>query len=426
VRRVSPHFPNPQELELYLQSVVSPSYASASFETFKSLVIEADLLGFSCPVIVVGGTNGKGSSVKLLQAIYLEAGYRVASFTSPHLFSLTERFQLNAKALSEQDLLLLFQAAFLAIQKNQFNYFQALTYVFFLWMKQISVDVIILEVGLGGRLDPVNVVIPSVTLITNVALDHWQHLGTTREAIAKEKSGLIHENGVLVYGEADMPQSISARIADVFASFYQYGRHYSYVKEKTASHWHFKGEFDYRDLPYPDILIENAVNVLKVIEVLQTRLPVTIQSIEKGLRCEKCLGRGTWVKGIKNYYFDVAHNEAAVCLLAENMRVLKLTNRLIGFGALYQDKLSSSVLLPLLGLFDKLYLVDLGVRFGEDAPALLSQCIAQAGLIGVEILPNLETGWQKALEETTQGEILVTWGSFQTVSFGLQRIMAFV
>ncbi len=281
-------------------------------------------LRLPCPLITVGGTNGKGSTCAMLEAIYQQAGYRTGVYTSPHLVHFEERCRVLGIPVSGADLV----PAFAAVEQARrgmagqgevsLTYFEFTTLAIVLTLAEARLDVIILEVGLGGRLDAVNVFDADCAVITSVDLDHVEYLGPDRESIGYEKAGLMRTGRPVVVSDPVPPQSVR----EVGADLWRLGRDFHFAGDKQQWGWTGRSR-RYSGLAYPALRganqLVNAAGVLAALEALHPRLPVTAQAVRTGLALVELPGRFQIVPGQPTLVLDVAHNPHAVAALAENL-----------------------------------------------------------------------------------------------------------
>lgn len=315
-------------------------------------------------VISVAGTNGKGSSVALLEAILTRAGYRVGAYTSPHLFRYNERVRLMGEAVND-DLLC---AAFARIDAQRSDI--SLTYFEFATLAALDIfsrqplDVAILEVGLGGRLDAVNIVDADVALITSIGIDHTAWLGDNREAIAREKAGIMRPGRPVVCSDSDCPAALEQEAQRVGAHLYRLGAEFRL--SHRGQRWHWQGsQSSFRDLPVPRLSgghqLANAAGVMQVLELLYESLPVDQKAVAAGLKWMSIPGRIQRIPGSVEQVLDVSHNAQAAEALADALRqrpVAGCTHAVIG---MMRDKQVADFLTPLRGLVDMWYATGLPV-----------------------------------------------------------------
>lgn len=347
---------HPEEIELGLERVAC---------VWKDMHTPSSTpMAFTCPVISVAGTNGKGSSIAMLQAMYLAAGYRVGAYTSPHLYHYNERICINGEPVSDELIIDAFQLIDNARRRKEPNtsltYFEFGTLAALQIFAQADLDVILLEVGLGGRLDAVNIVDADVALITSIDLDHQAWLGNTREDIAREKAGILRANKPCVISAPDTPAVIEEQAKDINCASYISGRDFSYELEQDQWRWQTDNKIR-AGLPIPVLngkqQCRNAAGVLMAVEALQSVLPLTQQAIRDGLVSASLPGRfeirelseirKIGQSGI-TAILDVAHNPAAAQSLAESINAYKGTRRVLCLFSILADKDVAGVIKPLI------------------------------------------------------------------------------
>lgn len=278
-----------------------------------------DKLAITPPPVVftVAGTNGKGSTTAILAQICQSAGYKTALYQSPHVVSFNERIRINGKQACDDELIDVFHIIEQTRQTCQISlsFFEMTTLAAFLLFSRHACDVWVLEIGLGGRLDVVNLIDPTVCVITNIAIDHTEWLGNTREAIGFEKAGILRKGGILVYGESDMPKSIQQAIINQQATCYQYNTDYSYLESDNET-WLYSSAAHSLKLPKPTVALINASAAISAL--LASNLVIDYKHLCDGLHQVQLVGRfdRRQING-RQWVFDVAHNEAGVAFLME-------------------------------------------------------------------------------------------------------------
>ena len=248
----------------------------------------AQLLGlkFSCPVITVGGTNGKGSTCAMLESILLQGGYRVGLYTSPHLLHFNERARINGEIASDDALCAAFEKVDAARRDISLTYFEFSTLAILLLFVEAGLDAVILEVGLGGRLDAVNIIDADVAIVTSVDLDHQDYLGDTREAIGFEKAGIYRAGRPAICSDPAPPASLIDHATKIGADLWLFGRDFNYSGDRQQ--WNYGGRSLRRNsLAYPSLRganqLLNASAALAALEALRDRLPLGAQEVRNGL-----------------------------------------------------------------------------------------------------------------------------------------------
>jgi dihydrofolate synthase / folylpolyglutamate synthase len=394
-------------------------------------------LAFSCPVITVAGTNGKGSSCAMLEAILLAAGYRTGVYTSPHLVHFEERCRVRGDIVSATDLIACFvdvdSARALNDEEISLSYFEFTTLAILQLLAKSALDVVILEVGLGGRLDAVNIIDTDCALITSIDLDHMELLGHTREAIGFEKAGIMRAGKPAVVSDPMPPQSIIDHAASIGADLWRLGHDFNFSGDKQQWGWAGRGR-RYAGLAYPALRganqLMNASGVLAALTALRDRLPVTAQAVRNGLSVVELPGRFQIIPGQPTLVLDVAHNPHSVAALAANLDAMGFypcTHAV--FGAM-GDKDLAPMLARMGPLVDKWYFTDLPTPRAASGADL--QARWQAGETRKDVSASAFKTPQQALQAAViaadPADRIVVFGSFYTVGgileAGVPRLLA--
>lgn len=380
----------------------------------------ADALGLrppEVPVITVGGTNGKGSSVALLAAILEAAGYRTGAYTSPHLLRYNERIRIGGAEAGDPAIMAAFDAIDRARGEISLSYFE-FNALAALWLfRAAAVDVMILEVGLGGRLDAVNMIDPDAALITSIGLDHAEWLGPDRESIGREKAGILRPGRPAVFAGEAMPDSIAAHAEQLGTPLRRAGADYHW-QATGAGRWSWQGvDGGWPDLPEPwlpgPMQLRNAAGCLAVLDALSTRLPVTAEAVATGLGQARVPGRLEVIPGEVEWLLDVAHNADAAEVLAAELRRRPVSGRCHAVLALMARKELEPVLAALSGLVDVWWPLAL-----PDPDAHPAEVIATAAAgHGGEVAAAGDAADRVARLDgaTAPGDRVVVFGSFRTV-----------
>ncbi|WP_175104717.1 bifunctional tetrahydrofolate synthase/dihydrofolate synthase [Pararobbsia alpina] len=396
-----------------------------------------DALGlkFDCPVFTVGGTNGKGSTCALLETILLRAGYKVGCHTSPHLLSFNERARLNGVDASDEALLEHFEiveAARLSLRESgnepvTLTYFEFTTLAIMHLFASLGLDAVILEVGLGGRLDAVNIIDADCAIIASIDIDHADYLGDTREKIAYEKAGIFRAGRPAVCGDPLAPQTLIDHAAQIGADLWLVGRDFRYDAQPGAERqqWTYTGRAQKRPaLAYPALRganqLLNASAALAALEALRDRLPVSAQDVRLGLATVELPGRFQVVPGKPQLILDVAHNPHAAAVLAQNlgnMGYFPYTYAV--FGAM-KDKDIAGIVRHLKDEIDFWFVTDLPTPRAASAAALEGY-LRDAGVIestdeGVKTFDTAASAFAAAQEIATENDRIVVFGSHITVA----------
>lgn len=391
----------------YLEHLHSKSI-ELGLERVRRVAEALDLLKPAPVVFTVAGTNGKGTTCCTLEAILIAAGYRVGVYSSPHLLRYTERVRIQGRELSEEA----HSASLAEIEagrgETSLTYFEFGTLSALALFKQAGLDVVILEVGLGGRLDATNIVDPSVAVITSIALDHTDWLGPDRESIGREKAGIFRAGTPAVVGEPDMPQSV-ARVADESgAKLYRVGVAWNY--ESTAQTWQWRdGDLAWRHLPLPHVPLSNAATALAALRY--SPLVVDEDAIRLGLLRAALPGRFQIVSESPLLILDVAHNPHAAAYLASRLAALSpRTGRIRAVVGMLADKDIGGTLAHLTPLVQDWYCAPLEGPRGAGA-ALLTAHLPSSREFG-----DVETAWRQAMQDASPQDTVIVCGSFHTVA----------
>ena len=386
-------------------------------------------LGFDCPVITVAGTNGKGSTCAMLEAIALESGWRCGVYTSPHLVHFEERCRLGGEIATEAALLPHFERVEQARQGVSLTYFEFTTLAILGLMASSGLELAILEVGLGGRLDAVNLIDADCAIITSIDLDHQDYLGPDRESIGREKAGVMRAGRPVVVSDPVPPQSVVAIAEGLGCDLWLLGRDFNFSGDKQQWGWAGRGR-RYAGLGYPALRganqLLNASGVLAAFTALRDRLPVTAQAVRNGLAMVELPGRFQMVPGQPALVLDVAHNPHSVAALVANLDAMGFfpATHLV-FGAM-GDKDLDSMLTRMAPLADRWYFCDLPTPRAETGQALADrwQGLAQAGALGpsgprgmapVSVYADPRAALESAAAAADPADRIVVFGSFYTV-----------
>ena len=385
-------------------------------------------LRFACPVVTVAGTNGKGSTCAMLEACFLQAGYRTGVYTSPHLVHFEERVRIHGEIAQASDLLPHFErveASRLATQVS-LTYFEFTTLVILSCLAASNLDVAILEVGLGGRLDAVNVVDADCAVITSIDLDHMAFLGHDREAIGFEKAGIMRTERPVIVSDPVPPQSVIDHATEVGADLWLLGRDFNFNGDKQQWSWAGRGR-RYAGLAYPALRganqLINASGVLAALDALRTRLPVTAQAVRNGLAMVELPGRFQIVPGQPTLVLDVAHNPHAAAALSENLDAMGFypTTHAV-FGAM-ADKELAPMLKRLGVVVDRWYFCDLPTERAASAEQLQAHWQAQNQRPDARSSTYAcpQAALDAAVAQADPADRIVVFGSFFTVGGVLQH-----
>ena len=364
-------------------------------------------------VITVAGTNGKGSTVAALESIYHTAGYKVGTYTSPHLIQFNERIRVNLIPISDADLCQAFCIIEEARAQTVLTYFEMTTLAGLLFFKKQALDIVILEVGLGGRLDATNIIDSDLSIITTIDLDHQDFLGTTLESIGYEKAGILRQEKPFIYADENPPESIIDAAEQHAVDGYFLGKQY-FIKESLDS-WdiHYQDK-QINELPKPTIQLKSAAAAITAITLLEGFLPVTQIQLNEALRRIFIAGRLQLEKGEVSFLYDVSHNPQSVRLLATTVQQWDKEARIHAVFSALQDKDILGLIEPLKDCVDYWYPATLNVKRAASVNLLLSHF--RDAEIFVKICYNSPLiALNAALNHASPGDLIVVYGSFFTV-----------
>ncbi|MDH6593473.1 dihydrofolate synthase/folylpolyglutamate synthase [Variovorax sp. TBS-050B] len=383
-------------------------------------------LRFDCPVITVAGTNGKGSTCAMLESILTHAGYRTAVFTSPHLVRFEERLRLAGEAVDASKLIANFEAVEAARGDLALTYFEFTTLGILRCMIEEKPDVAILEVGLGGRLDAVNIIDTDCAVITSIDLDHMDYLGPDRESIGFEKAGIMRAGKPAIVSDPMPPQSVIDHAGAIGADLWRFGHDFNVSGDKQQWGWSGRGR-RYSGLAYPALRganqLLNAAGVLAALEALRPQLPITAQAVRNGLAMVELPGRFQIVPGEPALVLDVAHNAHAVAALAENLDAMGFYPTTHAVFGVMADKDLAPILARIGPLIDRWYFTDLPTPRAAKAGDLLARWQAQntrADASGSVHAGPMEA-LRAAVERADPADRIVVFGSFFTVGGVLEN-----
>lgn len=369
---------------------------------------------FNCPVITVAGTNGKGTTVAALQHLYTSGGYRVGSYFSPHLHHFTERVMLNNKAVEEAQLCDAFREVAEAVGDLPLTFFEFITLAALLIFKNNKLDLLILEVGLGGRLDAVNCVDNDLAIVTQIAFDHCDRLGHDRESIGAEKAGIFREKKIALCADPVPPQSLTKQAQRLNCAFYQVGRDFDYERQAAKWSW-WTAEVQLDDLPIPKIPMTSAACVLMVSYLLAEQLPLSNSNRVEAVKNTTLPGRFQIFQDRCPIIFDVAHNEAAAILLAEQLATTRNNGKTFAVFSVLADKDCTAIVGALRGMIDEWHVLPLQTPRATKSDEIVQQIKA---LFDQPCYNHADVAsmWTVLREKLQPQDRVVVFGSFYTVA----------
>ncbi len=391
-------------------------------------VKQAMALQPQCPVIVVGGTNGKGSVCAFLTQIYKQAGFKVGTLTSPHLLHFNERIAINGTAVDDASIVSAFEAIEAACGNTSLTYFEYNTLAAVAIFMRAQVDVMVLEVGLGGRLDAVNAFDADVAVVTSVDLDHQSFLGDTIEAVGFEKAGIFRKGKAAICGQNPPPERLRAHAAAIGAPLLLLGADFAYQK-LDQQQWSFRfhpqpenmhsGSRARHALPIPALRgayqLNNAACALAAIECLDKRLPVDIGAIKRGLLLVENPGRFQVLPGRPLTVLDVGHNPHAARALVASLNTLPFARRRLAVFAMLADKDVDAIIRICRDSFDEWHIAPLPPPRGAPAN-LLAQKLTEHNISNIFTHSTVQAAYQAALSQAAENDRITVFGSFHTVA----------
>ena len=383
------------------------------------------LLEPASKVISISGTNGKGSSAAMLDAMLRRSGYKVGTYTSPHLTSYNERICIGGKQVTDYQLSRSFDRIDRARGDISLTYFEFGTLAALDIFRNAEPDIIILEVGLGGRLDAVNILDADIALLVTVDLDHEKWLGYTRESIGREKAGIFRRGRPAVCSDTRPPGSIAACAGETGALLYQAGREFTYTIGRDTWDWKHAGKV-YQGLPLPSInnnrQVENAAGVLMVLEAMADEFPVSRDTVNACLRDFRLAGRFQVIPGEIPCILDVAHNRQAISALVENVKKIPCVGETHVVIGMLKDKNHAAVFETLALIADHWYVADLQADRAAS-PAELAGVLGQYENPGnIKQFQTVHEALAAAEAATLVGDRIIVTGSFVTVGSAIDYL----
>ncbi len=402
-----------------------PKKIDLSLDRVVAMLDKLQLRPPSFKVITVAGTNGKGSCVALLESIYWHAGYDVGTFTSPHLWRFNERVRYNGADATDAELVELFQLLDSSLGTITLSYFEASALVAFLYFTRRAVDVAVLEVGMGGRLDATNTMDADCALIVSIDLDHQEWLGTTREAIGREKAGIVRRAKPVVIADREVPASVLAHARDIGAVPWLIGADFDW--RRAGSGWRRAGDPDDAPaLPLPPFggeeQYDNAAACVAVVERLASELPVRADALAAGIAHAYLRGRleRHQLDGVE-WVFDVGHNPAAALGLVVSLRRLPPARHTFVVFAAMRDKDLEGVLQPFVPLTERWFVTQGSADRGATGLELAA-LLERLGAAHVATLATVEAACAAARAAAQSGDRVLVFGSFVTVGAATEAL----
>lgn len=395
-------------------------------------------LGVPFKVISVAGTNGKGSTAEILSSIYRASGVRVAKFTSPHLVRFNERFNIGGKDVGDQELLKAFRLVEQARGEVPITYFEYGLLLAVALFKGAKVDVAVMEVGLGGRLDAVNILDADVAIVTSIALDHTDWLGDTLEKIAYEKAGIARSNTPCLVGLREPQTSMMEHFNNIGAVPHIIGQDFDFSKAEIDTWAYRSNDCSHSDLPLPlgqaGVQLINASLAIRAVEMLNHALPVTHAMLQEGLTSANLAGRCQVLSVSPLTVLDVSHNEASVQRLADFLSSRSIKGQMVAVCGMLKDKEVVASLSCLAELIDQWHFATINAERGATASYLADCLVAASTASGprfddnlesnsVSLYADIESAYNAAIETLTENDCLVVFGSFYVVGDIIKELL---
>jgi len=374
------------------------------------------------PTIIVAGTNGKGSCIAYLEAIYRAQGYRVGAYTSPHILKYNERIRIDGESVADDIICQAFERIDTARNDVSLSYFEfgTLAALDIFWRSDL--DIQLLEVGLGGRLDAVNIIDSDVSLITSICIDHVDWLGETREAIAYEKAGIFRESISAIIGDINPPESLSEQAAKIHTPLFKINKDFTFQHKENYWDWRCLSnkQASYQSLPEPALKGEhqfrNAASVLMAVTEMQDLLPVTEQAIHQGLKAVQLKGRFQFIESNIPVLLDVAHNPQAVTTLLHYLQSHFSGKKIHAVFAMMKDKDIAAVIEIIKPVIADWFIAPLNNPRTANEAAMkeyFKQCEVTEVNFGFQ---NFSEAYEAAEKKAETNDLIVVFGSFFLVS----------
>lgn len=406
---------NLNEWLTYLEKL-HPSEIELGLTRIGKVANDLGVTDFDAKVITVAGTNGKGTTCAFLEEILIQAGYKVGVYSSPHIQRYTERLRINKQEMSEASHCEAFAKIESIRGETSLSYFEYVTLGCLDILKQQQCDFILLEVGLGGRLDATNVVESDVSVVTTIGIDHIDWLGDDREKIGFEKAGVFRALKPVVCGELDAPLSLQAFAKEIESDIRYAGKDFHCVI--TKNNWTWQGNKTIKDLPLTLMPLQNAATALAVIEALN--LDLSDELLKSAIGKAKLAGRLQKVSGPQQVdtYLDVAHNPQSAKYLASQLQHLrKADGKVFAIVGMLEDKDQTGTFNEVNSSIDHYHLIPLECYRGASQQTLLKHYQASNNKpADVNCYSSIADAYNTVLKQANESDIIIIFGSFYTVS----------
>lgn len=401
------------------QEQLHPSRIDLGLERVRRVQQALGLDHPSFKVLTIGGTNGKGSCTVLLDAICRAQGYRVGAYTSPHLLRYNERVTVNGNEADDAEFCRAFERVDAARGDTSLTYFEFGTLAALDIFRSRKVEVAVLEVGMGGRLDAVNVMEPLGALVVSIGLDHMEWLGPDRDSIGYEKAGIYRRGRSAICGDRDPPQRLLQTAQATGAGLQVLGRDFDWRETRDGWEWQ-AGKLRIGNLPPPAlpgrIQYDNAASVIALLQSVRADLEIGESAIRQGLQRAHLAARFERIAGEIETIFDIAHNPPAARVLAANLAAMPVAGRTLAVFGMFRDKDAESVVREMAPRIDRWFVGGLDGPRGQSAADLAVHLhrVASAAVSGE--YPDVIDAWKAASAAARRGDRILVFGSFHTVA----------
>lgn len=383
-------------------------------------------IAFDCPVITVAGTNGKGSTCAMLESIYRAAGCKTAMHTSPHMLRFNERACINGKEVEDGLLVEAFEEVERARDGLPLTYFEFTALAILRVFQKARPDVVILEIGLGGRLDAINALESTASIVTTVGIDHEAYLGNTRDAIGWEKAHIYRKGHPAVCADPNPPRKLVQYAQALGADLILRGKDFE-IEALPEGLMRFQMQGQVWTLPVPALAganqIDNAAGVLAIVASLLSKLPVSEEQIAEGLRSVRVTARFEKVQTDPDVILDVGHNPHAANVLAQNVRALKTRGKVIAVFGMLADKDMLDVVKIMSPVINEWFITGLPGPRGASAEEL-RRVMLEAGVTeaNIHVCDGVADAFERAKREAAITDKILIFGSFVTVTAALPLV----
>jgi dihydrofolate synthase/folylpolyglutamate synthase len=404
---------NIDQWSIYIRSLHNKTI-DLGLDRIKIVFQKLGLKQFCCPIVTITGTNGKGSVARILESIYSAANYKVGVFSSPYFHNITEQIRLNNFSIQEKELLHYFEVIDKARESISLTIFEFTTLAALIYFYESNPDIIILEVGMGGRRDAVNIIDSDIAVITNIELEHQAWLGNSIEEIGCEKAGVFRIGKKAVFGSKNMPKNVFDLARNLDVEIYQFEKDFYYIEDKNNFSWNTKNK-KLNLLPKSNLLLQNVSTSLMVVELFQNRISVSFDSIQNGLIKAYLRARFEIIKTNPTVILDVAHNPAAAKVLVNNLIANgKFRKTLVVFSMLSDKDILSfiSILNPFI---NEWFIATLQTERAASKELLEKQFL-KADIKNIKLFDNIKNAYDAALVTADKLDRIVVTGSFNVIS----------